>query len=430
MKAGEESIVTQVERFEEYCLRERSLEGDIELALARRVDAAVEAVELAEHELENATRERAEIEARVERARQLEFDRAKEFRSPVDSRLQAFSNGTTESKVLQATMDPDDFSDVPDPHQGAAGTGVGQEAKLNASSHPKDDLSDEFITLLVQRYTDICHERQMLQEEIEDFLVRKERTAAEKLRHARIACEATRQKAVEIVAALNEASQGDSRVNLPTRCISPVGSLSDFPDANGVHPSASGPIAIPPLPLVTGPDPVQAGERSTPIDAPNQAPSQASYAPTGNHSLDGSRSPVPIHLATGSSNNPPATVPSFSSPTITPTQQEIYKKYDLMMIAAKASGQGVSMLKIPWPILMPHAHHYPMQNVMVNHLEDLIVINFFQGYFQWKGWNYVVEGVSILTDWGHIFSQIPDHKRGGRQCAEKVFLILRDLLQI
>ena len=62
---GEESIVTQVERFEDYCLRERSLEGDIELALTKRDDAAVEAVELADRDLENATRERAEIEARM-----------------------------------------------------------------------------------------------------------------------------------------------------------------------------------------------------------------------------------------------------------------------------------------------------------------------------------------------------------------------------
>ena len=424
----EESIVTQVERFEGYCLRERSLEGDIELALTRRDDAAVEAVELADRELENATRERAEIEERVERARQLEFDRAEEFHSPLDSQLQASSNGTTEGKALQAPMDSDDFSDVPDPNQGAAGTSVGQEAKLNTSKHPKDDLSDEFITLLVQRYTDICHERRMVQEKIEDFLERKERTAVEKLRHAKIALETTRQKAIEIVAALSEASQGDSRVNLPTRCTNPVDSCPIPPGANDAHLFAFGSIAIPPpLPLVTGPDPVQAGERSTPPPAPNQAPSPASFAPTGSHSHDGS---APIQFATDSSvNNPPATVPSFPSPTITPIQQAIYKKYDLMMMAAKVSGQGVSMLKIPWPILMPHAHHYPMQNVMVKHLDDLGVINFFQGYLQWKGWNYTVGGISMLTDWGQIFSQIPDHKPGGRQCAGKVFSILQGLLQ-
>lgn len=48
---GDESIVAQVERFEDYCLRKRSLEGDIELVLARRDDTVVEAVELAEYEL-------------------------------------------------------------------------------------------------------------------------------------------------------------------------------------------------------------------------------------------------------------------------------------------------------------------------------------------------------------------------------------------
>ena len=325
-------------------------------------------------------------------------------------------------------MDSDGFSDVPDPHQGAAGTSVDQEAKLNTSKHPKDDLSDEFITFLVQRYTDICHERRMVQEKIEDFLERKERTAVENLVDAKVALETTRQKAIEIVAALNEASQGDSRVTLPTRCLIPVGSCTSSPGANGALP---GPIAIPPpLPLVTGPDPVQAGERSTPSPAPNQAPSPTSFAPTGSHSLDSSRSPVPIHFATDSSvDNPPATVPSFPSPMTTPTQQAIYEKYDLMMIAAKVSGEGVSMLKIPWPILMPHAHQYPMQNVMVSHLDDLRVIDFFQGYFQWKGWTYTIEGISMLTDWGQIFSQIPDYKRGGRQCAGKVFSVLQGLLQ-
>jgi hypothetical protein len=78
---------------------------------------------------------------------------------------------------------------------------------------------------------------------------------------------------------------------------------------------------------------------------------------------------------------------------------------------------------------MPHSDHYPMQNVMAQHLEDPSVISFFQVYIRWKSWNIKVEGKSLLTDWGQIFSQIPDHKRGGRQCAGKVVSILRSLLQ-
>ena len=427
---AEESIVAQVERFEGYCLRVRSLEGDIEFALTKRDDAAVQSVEIAERELENVKRERTEIEARVERARQLEFEGAEKFRLPLDSQLQVSSNGATKRKVPQAAMDSDAFSDVSDPHQDAPGTGVGQEASLNVSSHPKDDLSDEYLTILVQRYTDICHERRMLQEEIEDCLGWRERTAVEKLGHAKNALETIRQRAIEIVAALNEASQGDSRVVLPTRCISPIGSFPVASAADGVHLRASGSIAIPPLPLGTSPDLARAGERPTLIPASKQALSSASFAPTGHSSLDPNRLPVPIHFATNSSaNNPPAMLPCSPSPMITPTQQAIYKKYDSMMIAAKASGEAVSMLKIPWPISMPHADQYPMQNVMVQHLDDPTVIRFFQGYFQWKGWNHKVQSTSMLTEWTQIFSQVPDHKRGGRQCVAKVISILRGLQQ-
>ena len=327
-------------------------------------------------------------------------------------------------------MGADDFSEVSDPHQSAAGLGIDQKASLNPSSHPKDDLSGEFLTLLVQRYTDICHERRMLQEEIEDCLERKERMAVVKLRHAKNALETTRQKAVEIVAALNEASQGDSNVNLPARFIhsSPI-----FSDAGGVYPSDSGPMMTP-LPLVTGPAPAQAGEHSTPIATSNKAPSPPSLQ---HHllPLDAIHSTAIDQLAQSSLRRTPvATIPSVTdpfspSPTITATQQAIYKKYDSMMIAAKAAGVGVSMLKVPWPILMPHVNQYPMQNVMVQHLDDPNVINFFLGYILWKGWNLKVEGRSMLRDWVQIFSQIPDFKRGGRHCVEKVASILRGLLQ-
>jgi len=71
-----ESIAAQVERFEDYCLKKRRLEGDIESVLNRMDKDAVEVVEHAECELENTKRECAEIEARVERARRGDFDRA------------------------------------------------------------------------------------------------------------------------------------------------------------------------------------------------------------------------------------------------------------------------------------------------------------------------------------------------------------------
>jgi len=433
---GEETIVAQVERFEDYCLRERSLEGDIELALTRRDDTAVEAVELAERELKNATRECTEIKARVERARQLEFDGKRKSRLPLDSRFQVSSNGMKERRALYTTMDSDYFLDSPDPLQSTAGTDMGRKSSLSSSSHPKDDLSDEFLTLMVQRYTDICHERRMLQEEIEDCLERKEATAVEKLRYAKVDLETVRQKAVEIVAALKEASQGDFRVNLPTRSISPLGSFPIIPSGNSVNWFTSGPMATPPpLPLVTGPDPVQADEPFTPIAVSKQVPFSPSPTPLQPPllPLGTIRSTTTDHLSQSTLRQSPTlatpsvTVPSPPSPPITPTQQAIYKQYDSMMVAAKAAGAGVSMLKIPWPILMPQAHKFPMQNVRINHLDDPIVINFFQGYIQWKGWNLNVTGSSLKTDWEHLVAQIPDHKPGGRNCVAKVLSVLRGL---
>lgn len=99
------------------------------------------------------------------------------------------------------------------------------------------------------------------------------------------------------------------------------------------------------------------------------------------------------------------------------------------MIAAKAAGGGVSMLKVPWPILMQHAHQYPMQNVMAQHLEDSVVRSFIQGYIQWKGWNLRANGNTVLADWEHLHSLVPERKPGGKACLQKLVLILRRLVR-
>ena len=362
----------------------------------------MEAVELAECELESTKQECAEIETRVEKARQMNFDTTKRTRLPLDNQLQASPTAAKEGRVLQATADSDGFSVVSNPQQGATDTGVDQNGSFNASNHFEDDTSDDCLLLLVQRYTDLCHERRMLQEEIEDRLEKRKRTAMENLRLAKIALETMRQKAIETVAALNEASQGESKVNLPDRPVGTTGSKSVFPDADGVYASGSGPIAIPP-PL-TGNNPTQTREPS--IAVPPSKPLTPSITPA----------PDTIRSA-------PLDYP------LTATQREIYWKYKAMMISAKEAGAAVSMLKIPWPLLMPLAQHYPMQNVMVQHLDDSRVISFIQGYIRWRKWNLKVERKSILTDWEQLLSQVPDYKRGGRLCVEKVVSILRGLLR-
>jgi len=100
-----------------------------------------------------------------------------------------------------------------------------------------------------------------------------------------------------------------------------------------------------------------------------------------------------------------------------------------MMAAAKVAGAAVSMLKVPWPLLMTHADQYPLQNVMGQHLVDSSVKDFIQGYIQWKGWSSKVEGKSIRADWEQLFAQVPTSKPGGKHCVGRVVLILRSFLK-
>jgi hypothetical protein len=238
-----ESTAAQVERFEDFCFRVRGLEGKIESVLARRDHAAVEAVQLAEHEMEDTEQECAEIEARVGRARRGDVEKAEKSHStPNGDRIQsqgtmkdgwtsqASKAGTDETTnpapvrpeqqqaVAEALIpipltnlllspafdgDSDDFSVISSPKQ-CADMSMDEQTPSKSSDHSEDDSSDDFLTLLIHRYTDLCYERRTLQGEIEERLEKKKRVAEEKLRCAKIALEATRRKAAEIVATLNE----------------------------------------------------------------------------------------------------------------------------------------------------------------------------------------------------------------------------------
>jgi len=186
-----ERIVAQVERFEDYCLKKRRLEGDIESALASIDKDAVEVVEHAECELENTKRECAEIEARVERARQGDFDRADKFlesghpsplyamNEPIHPRADIEPSPATSPSILASlptsTADSDDFSVISNPQKEAPDPSCGPRSILNPPGHSEDHLSDDFLILLVQRYIDTCYERRTIQEEVENRLERKGR---------------------------------------------------------------------------------------------------------------------------------------------------------------------------------------------------------------------------------------------------------------
>ena len=83
---SEVSTVAQVERFEDYYLRKRSPEVDIELALIRRDVNAVKAIELAELEVERTKSECADPHVRVKAGLEGNFERAEKSGLPSESR--------------------------------------------------------------------------------------------------------------------------------------------------------------------------------------------------------------------------------------------------------------------------------------------------------------------------------------------------------
>ena len=446
---SKESILAQVERFEAYCLRKRNLEGDIESTLIRTDEKAVGVVERAEFELEKTKGECAELEARFEKARRGDFEKAEPLRIPLESGLHssldvredggapeahsaALANSAPDepiqpeavipsSSIATSAADSDDFSVVSTQPQGASRS----TDEESSSDHSRDDASDELLPLLVQRYTDLCHERRTLQEEIEDRLERKERMAAERLRCAKIALETTRQRAVEIVAALNEASGGDTKIDLPAAWISPA---ADHGPGSGPMETqftiANAPI-IDPVKPVTPPSPPKETTPPPSIVVPPEP--------------DTVRSSAVEHLSQSvlrrmpAAQMPAATPPAVPAPlpqlTFTTTQQAIFAKYEELMVAAKTAGSGVSMEKVPWPLLTPTMSQYPHKNITASHLENSRVTAFVEGYARWKSWNLQVEGKSILADWEQLHSQVPERKTGGRACMQKVVWILRILVR-
>ena len=295
------------------------------------------------------------------------------------------------------------------------------------------DLSNEFFSLLVQRYTDLCHERQILQEEIEDEIERKERLATENIRCAIIHLETIREKAVEVVAVLNEASEGDTQVRLPagalgkTHIVSPV---DPYPkNANDSFPpplDAPAPLSPPAystltepvldnnyskntmIPTVVGQVPLPSMPRGVTINQLAELISELRRTPA----------PAP----------PPAPPPPKPPSNITATQRAIFKKYDELMKAAKAAGAPVPMAAVPWPLLVSHAHQYPMQNVMEKDLISSSVVGFISLYSRWKGWNLRNDGQSMREDWERLLLVIPEQKPWGRACAVKVISVLRELI--
>ena len=461
---AEETIPDQVERFENFCIKKNALERNFEVVFAKRDAKAVMDIALAERELESTTQECECLSARVTRARWGDFETTHEHRIPMQyvfrafpvpvklsgARRISFPNDQRITGITQAPLNIPTGNKQNGPTSHGVPTSpeflLGQSSKTvlkervpleaqadsqsdtNYDQRTEDDLSGDFLTLLVQRYTDLCHERQTLQEEIEDRLERKERLAKEKLRYAIIHLETIREKAVEVVAVLNEASGGDTQVRLPTGALDethvalPIDLVSKNPlDGPSLPTPAAGSTPALPIPFNTYSEntvattvvgsalcPLPSTPRGTTINQITELISELRRTPAA---------PPP----------PPLPLPKPPS-GITATQQAIFKRYDELIKAAKAAGATVPMPAVPWPLFVQHAHEYPMENVMEKHLVNSSVVDFVCLYSRWKGWNLRNDGQSMRKDWEGLLSVIPEHKRGGRACARKVVSILRELV--
>ena len=470
-----ESILAQVERFEDYCLRKRSLEGDIESTLARIDERAVGVVERAEFELEKTKGECAEVEARFEKARRGDFEKAEPFRIPLESGIhtsldvrkdggapEAHSaalansapNGPIQpeavipsSSISTSAADSDGFSMISTQPQGA-NRSTDQES---SPDHSRDDTSDELLPLLVQRYTDLCHERRTLQEEIEERLERKERMAAERLRCAKIALETTRQRAVEIVAALNEASGGDTKINLPAAMesakSSPAMTRREATDILTRVKDASGAIESFILPWQHE---VEMEAYSTEEKSPRLAPSLivSPAVPVPACPATVPSQPVPTIVSPNSTLTPnsfplAARLAAVVAPTIEPLiptkpaaitspnpkphkHQALLQRYEQRMNAAKSTAdKSLKVSNVPWPVLHSQSPlHLTHPSLSTTTLQSNLQ-EFIHSYSQWKHSTFKKTSATMLSDWVLIVGKMKKKNKGGKQMGDNVIGHLR-----
>lgn len=451
---ADESLLGRIERFEDYCIQKRSLEGDIEGALLRRDDKAVESVEIAERELESAKLECINIEARMEKARRGDFYPTEGNHGAVRGDFEAsqitaqepqppFTTVTrSQSPVAQITR-PGSYETVSLPSTPLASTPTADSESVSRSviscpepsttgtghkslEAPEDDISDDFLTSLVQQYADLCHERRAIQEDIEENLEREERLAFEKLACARIALDSTRQHAVEIVAALMEASEGDAQVRVPGSHPHRAGAQSDLSsEAEFKYPSrpTSATSAFRSSTIFT-PDSLIQSKSSVAMSSLPPISPLAFKSP--------SRPELALHsdLATATTALPPSLIsqntaptPMKTVPTSNPQVEEweaaIFRLYDSLMPTAIAAGKGVSSIHLPWPVLEFKAKYYSTDTIKDKDIKQDVVSDFIRTYSAWKGWNFQMARGRMKSDWESIRNVFPKDK-DGRKRVENV----------
>ena len=440
-----ESLLVRIERLEDYCIQKRSLEGDIEQALVRRDDQAVESVEIAERELEAAMLECTDIEGRIEKARRGDFSSTEGNQGADHGGLGASQITTQELRLPLAAITrsqipgaqitrPGSYETVSLPNTPLTSTHAEDSESVSRSviscpdplmtdpgrkslEAPKDDISDDFLTSLVQEYADLCHERQALQGEIEEKLERKERAAFEKLACARIALDTTRQNAVEIVAALMEASEGDAQIRAPRSHLHSAEAQSDLLSEGGFrYPSERSATTSS---LYFSPDPSNRSKSSvamsnlppiTPLDF--KSLSQHVLAPHSD--LATATAALPPSLIRQAAPTPMKPVPP-SNPQVAEWEAAIFRIYDKLMPAAIAAGGDVSFMVLPWPVLEFEAKYYSTTTIKDKDIKQDVVSDFIHTYCAWKGWNFQMARGKMKSDWESIQSVFPKERAGKKR---------------
>ena len=443
-----ESLLARIERFEGYCIQKRTLEGDIEHALVRRDKKAIENVEVAERELDSARLECIDIEARLLKARRRDFSSTEGSHGDVKSGFGASQTTAQEPRPPFAAITHSQSPDAQRTRPGSYGTVSLPNSPLISSptvdsesvsrsvvscpepsmtgtgyksfEAPEGDISDDFITSLVQEYADLCHERRSLQGEIEDKLERKERIALEKLACAKIALDTTRQNAVEIVAALMEASGGDAEIRAPRSHLSDSQAQSDLvSEEEFMYPSS--------LTAATSSLYINTFSPNSSIRSKSSA-AMSSLPPVHPLAYVPPRPMLAPHsdLATATTTLPPSLISQAKAPTLIKTvptsnprveewEAAIFRIYDSLMPAAIAVRSGVSSMDLPWPVLEFEAKYYSTTTIKDKDIRQDVVSDFIYTYSAWKGWSFQIARGKMKTDWESIQNVFPKERAGKKR---------------
>lgn len=452
----DEDLLARIGRFEDYCIQKKGLEGDIERALERRDEKAVEDVEIAERELKSTKQECAEIEARMEKARRGDFPSTMGSQGPVQggsgapkvtaqegsplsatitrpqspgaqiTRSRSYETLATSSLVPASIADSESLSGsvISCPEQSTTGTGY---KSLDA---PEDTTSDDFLAFLVQRYADLCLDRRGLQNDIEEKLDRKERMAQEKVRCAKIALDTTRQGAVEIVAALMDASGGDAQVRVPRSNIPSADAHSDrVSEEEFRYPSETGTGTASLRNSSFCSESSLHGKSSKAMPGSPPPPPVASKSPfqhtrTLHSDLVTATSTLPPSMTRKAVVQAPTKVVPVPNPPVEEWEAAIFQMYENLMPVAIAAGNGVSCIKLPWPVLEFEANYYSTNTIKDKDIQQDVISDFIHTYSIWNGWSFQTTREKMKLDWESVQRVFPEDRTGKKRVDSVVKCII------